>query len=382
MTQSWIPATFYRGGTSKGVFFHARHLPSARADIDPILLAVIGTPDPYGRQLNGMGGGISSLSKAVIIGPPTHPDADVDYTFVQLAVDRPIADWSGNCGNLSSAVGPFAVDEGLVEVADGEATVRFHQTNTKKIIHARFRVEDGKAAVDGDMEIGGVAGTGAPVRLDFVKPGGATTGKLLPTGNVVDRVTLAGGRSFEMSLVDASHPTVFIRASDVGLTGTESPDAIEADAELLGLLDQLRRQAGVMMGLGETPEQVTLMSPRIAMVAAAQPFMGIDRVLNDGNYDIATRMLSMERAHRAVPLASSLCLAVACRIEGTIPNLLSRKLGEGAPIRVGNPSGILSLGADVRNDGGWIADSAGVYRTARRLMQGEVAVPKRLLASG
>ncbi|MDB5650749.1 MAG: PrpF family protein [Hyphomicrobiales bacterium] len=379
MTQSWIPATFYRGGTSKGVFFHARHLPKTRVEIDPILLAVIGTPDPYGRQLNGMGGGISSLSKAVIIGPPTHPDADVDYTFIQLAVDRPMTDWSGNCGNLSSVVGPYAVDEGLVKVADGDATVRFHQTNTKKIIHARFRVEGGKAVVEGDLEIGGVAGSGAPVRLDFVNPGGATTGKLLPTGNVVDKVTLDDGRSFDMSLVDASHPTVFLRASDVGLTGTESPDAIEADGDLMSLLDRLRRRAGVMMGLGETPEQVTLMSPRIAMVAEAKPFMGIDRVMNDANFDIATRMLSMERAHRAVPLASSLCLAVACRIEGTLPNLLSRPLAVGSPIRLGNPSGILSLGADVRHDGGWIADSAGVYRTSRRLMQGEVAVPTRLL---
>src|SRR6476620_4772097 len=216
MNQAWIPATFWRGGTSKGVFFLAKDLPAAREKIDPILLAVLGTPDPYGRQLNGMGGGVSSLSKAVIIGPPTHPDADVDYTFVQVAVDREMTDWSGNCGNLSSVFGPFAIDEGLVKVLDGEATVRFHQTNTKKIIHARFRVEDGKAAVDGDMEIPGVAGTGAPVRLDFVNPGGATTGKLLPTGNVLDTVFIPGHGEFAASMVDASHPTVFVRAADFG----------------------------------------------------------------------------------------------------------------------------------------------------------------------
>lgn len=381
MTQQWIPASFYRGGTSKGVFFHARHLPKTREEIDPILLSVIGTPDPYGRQLNGMGGGISSLSKAVIIGPPTHPDAQVDYTFVQLAVDKPVADWSGNCGNLSSCIGPFAVDEGLVQVPDGEVTVRFHQVNTRKIIHARFRVEGGRAAVDGDMEIAGVAGTGAPVRLDFVNPGGATTGKLLPTGNIIDRVKLADGRSFEMSLVDASHPTVFVRASDLGLTGTESPEAIEADLELMALLDQLRRRAGVMMGLGATPEKVAMLTPRIAMVAQPQPFTSLDKASFDANYDIATRMISMERPHRAVPLASALCLAVACRIEGSVPSLLARPVKNNTPIRVGNPSGLLAFGADVRNDGGWIADSAGVYRTARRLMQGEVAVPKRLLTT-
>lgn len=374
MTQAWIPASFWRGGTSKGVFFHARDLPTSRAEIDPILLAVLGTPDPYGRQLNGMGGGISSLSKAVIIGPSTHPDADVDYTFIQVAVDRPMTDWSGNCGNLSSVVGPFAVDEGLVKVNDGEATVRFHQTNTKKIIHARFRVENGKAMVAGDMEIPGVAGTAAPVRLDFVNPGGATTGKLLPTGNVLDTIAIEGHGAFAASMVDASHPTVFVRASDFGLTGIESPDAIEADDALMALLDMVRRRAGVIMGLGDTPASIELMSPRIAIVAAPQAFTAIDKSPFDDRHDIATRMISMEKPHRAVPLASALCLAVACRIEGTLPNLLARKSEPGAPIRVGNPSGVLSFGADVRHDGGWIADSAGVYRTARCLMRGAVSV--------
>ena len=374
MTQAWIPASFWRGGTSKGVFFHARDLPTSRAEIDPIVLAVLGTPDPYGRQLNGMGGGISSLSKAVIIGPSTHPDADVDYTFIQVAVDRPMTDWSGNCGNLSSVVGPYAIDEGLVKVEDGETTVRFHQTNTKKIIHARFRVENGRAVVAGDMDIPGVAGTAAPVRLDFVNPGGATTGKLLPTGNVLDTIMIEGHGAFVASMVDASHPTVFVRASDFGLTGIESPDAIEADGRLMALLDVVRRRAGVIMGLGDTPESVELMSPRIAMVAAPQAFTAIDKSLFDDRHDIATRMISMEKPHRAVPLASALCLAVACRIEGTLPNLLARKSDPGAPIRVGNPSGVLAFGADVRHDGGWIADSAGVYRTARCLMKGAVSV--------
>jgi 2-methylaconitate cis-trans-isomerase PrpF len=285
-----------------------------------------------------------------------------------------MTDWSGNCGNLSSVVGPFAVDEGLVKVNDGEATVRFHQTNTKKIIHARFRVENGKAAVAGDMEIPGVAGTAAPVRLDFVNPGGATTGKLLPTGNVLDTIMIEGHGAFVASMVDASHPTVFVRASDFGLTGIESPDAIEADDGLMALLDIVRRRAGVIMGLGDTPESVELMSPRIAIVAVPQAFTAIDKSLFDDRHDITTRMISMEKPHRAVPLASALCLAVACRIEGTLPNLLSRKSEPGAPIRVGNPSGVLAFGADVRHEGGWIADSAGVYRTTRCLMKGAVSV--------
>ncbi len=161
MSQRFIPCAFYRGGTSKGLFFHARDLPADRAAIDRLFLAAIGSPDPYGRQLDGMGGGLSSLSKAVIIGPPTHPEADIDYTFVQLAGDKPLADWANNCGNLSSAVGPFAVDEGLVPARDGEALVRIHQTNTAKLIHSRFQVRDGRAAVSGDDRIAGVAGPGA-----------------------------------------------------------------------------------------------------------------------------------------------------------------------------------------------------------------------------
>src|SRR3954471_9758962 len=192
MTQRFIPAAFIRGGSSKGVFFHAKDLPTDRAAIDPILLGVLGSPDPYGRQLDGMGGGISSLSKGVIIGPPTRPDADVDYTFAQVAVDRPVVDWKGNCGNLSSAVGPFAVDEGLVRVEDGEALVRIHQVNTRKLIHARFPVREGRAEVRGDFAIAGVAGASARIRLDFLAPGGTQTGALLPTGKAADVLEIDG----------------------------------------------------------------------------------------------------------------------------------------------------------------------------------------------
>ena len=380
MNQAWIPATFWRGGTSKGVFFLSKDLPSAREKIDPILLAVIGTPDPYGRQLNGMGGGTSSLSKAVIIGPPTHPDADVDYTFIQLAIDKPIVDWTGNCGNLSSVIGPYAVDMGLVKMPDGEVTVRFHQTNTKKIIHARFRVENGMAAIEGDMEIAGVAGKAAPVRLDFVKPGGAATGKLLPTGQVVDQLPLPNGQIIDVSLVDASHPNAFLRARDLGLTGTEAPDAIQANSELMATFEHLRRKAGVKMGLAASEDKVTLTGPRIGVVAEPQAYVALDKATLSDDYEISTRMISVEQPHRAVPLSSGLCLAVACRIEGTLPHQMSRKIIDGQPIRIGNPSGVLTYGADVRQDKGhWVADSAGVYRTSRCLMKGMVAAPRHLV---
>ncbi len=380
MNQAWIPATFWRGGTSKGVFFLSKDLPTAREKIDPILLAVMGTPDPYGRQLNGMGGGTSSLSKAVIIGPSTHQDADVDYTFIQVAIDKPIVDWTGNCGNLSSVIGPYAVDMGLVKVPDGEVTVRFHQTNTKKIIHACFFVENGMAAIDGDMEIAGVAGKAAPVRLDFVKPGGAATGKLLPTGQVVDQLPLPNGQLIDVSLVDASHPNAFLRARDLGLTGTEAPDDLQANSELMATLEHLRRKAGVKMGLAASEDKVTLTGPRIGVVAEPQTYVALDKATISDDYEISTRMISVEQPHRAVPLSSGLCLSVACRMEGTLPHQMSRKITDGQPIRIGNPSGLLTYGADVRQENGqWVADSAGVYRTSRCLMKGMVAVPRHLV---
>jgi 2-methylaconitate isomerase len=381
VSQRFLPAVFMRGGSSKGVFFHARDLPAEREEVDRILLSVLGSPDPYGRQLDGMGGGISSLSKAVMIGPPTHPEADVDYTFAQVAVERPVVDWRDNCGNLSSAVGPFAVDEGLVRVEDGEASlVRIHQVNTRKLIHARFPVRDGRAEVRGDFAIAGVAGTGARIRLDFLAPGGTQTAALLPTGKAVDVLEIDGLGPLRATLVDAANPAVFVAASDLGLSGAESPDAMEGDAALMALLDRVRRAAGVAMGLGATPEAVGLASPRIAAVAGPLAARTLDgRVLDSDGHDVTVRMLSMGRPHRAVPMTGAMALAVACRIEGSVPHAMAARRGGGRPeeIRVAHPSGSLTVGAEVRRESGgagWGAESAVVFRTARRLMQGEVAV--------
>ena len=379
MDQAFIPAVFMRGGSSKGVFFHAKHLPADRARQDAIFLSVLGSPDPYGRQLDGMGGGISSLSKAVIVGPPTHPDADVDYTFAQVAVDRPLVDWSSNCGNLSSAIGPFAVDEGLVRASDGEALVRIHQVNTQRIIHARFPVRGGRAAVAGDFAMAGVAGTGARIRLDFLAPGGGATGSLLPTGDVVDTLE-HDGRRYAATLVDAANACVFLDARELGLTGAETPEAIEADTALMARLDALRRIAAVRMGLCAAPEAAPLAIPKVAVVAPPAAYRALDGVAHDAaTHDIAVRMISMERAHRAVPLTGAMALGVACRIAGSLPQAMAGSLA-GDEVRVANPSGILSVGAEVsRRETGWFADSAVVFRTARRLMQGAVAVPMRLL---
>ena len=375
MTQREIPAVFMRGGSSKGVFFHARDLPTKRSEIDPIFLTVLGSPDPYGRQLDGMGGGLSSLSKAVIVGPPTRPDCDVDFTFAQVAVDKPVVDWNSNCGNLSGAIGAFAVDEGLVAAADGEALVRIHQVNTRKVIHARFPVANGKATVTGDYVMAGVAGTGARVRLDFLEPGGAFTGKLLPTGNVIDQLTVPGVGTLTVSMVDAAHCTVFVAAVDVGCTGAETPDEIEADKDVMTRLDAVRRHGAVAMGLGANAESVALANPRVALVFAPRDFRTLDgAVLPASDYDIGIRILSMERVHRAVPLTSAMCLGVAARISGTVPYELARKV-PGDEIRVGHPSGALAVGAEISAGDRPEAKSAVVFRTARRLMQGTVLIP-------
>src|SRR6267378_457402 len=240
MTQARVRAVYMRGGTSRCLVFHEGDLPAAGPERDYILLAALGSPDPYGRQLDGLGGGISSLSKACIIGPPTHPDADVDYTFAQVDVKSPVVDYSGNCGNCSSAVGPFAIDESLVTATDGTTIVRIHNTNTRKLIVSHVPVKDGEAAVEGDFELAGVAGRGARITLDFQDPGGA-----------------------EASLVDATNPMVFVRAKDLGLVGTESPQAIDADRPLAARLEALRVEAAARMGI---PGSAAI--PKIAMVTA------------------------------------------------------------------------------------------------------------------
>ena len=378
MSQRFYPCVFYRGGTSKGMFFHAKDLPADRDVAARVMLAAVGSPDPYGRQLDGMGGGISSLSKAVIIGPSTHPEADVDYTFIQLAVDEPVADWTNNCGNLSSAVGHFAVDERLVAAKDGEALVRIHQTNTKKLIHSRFDVRGGKAVVSGDYRIAGVAGTGARIRLDFLAPGGAVTGKLLPTGNVVDRIDLGADGAYDVSIIDATSPIAYVEAAAVGFEGSETPEEIEARKDVMDRLERLRRAAGVMIGLGPTPESIGLQTPRVAMVAEPHKFSSLDGdTIESHAFDVATRMISMQRAHRAIPGTGGLNLGVATQIEESIPNRVSKPANSFGEVRVGNPSGLVSVGAVVRQEGArWTAESALLFRTARRLMQGEVAVPE------
>jgi hypothetical protein len=365
MRQQKVRAVYMRGGTSRCLVFHARDLPAPGPARDAILLAALGSPDPYGRQLDGLGGGISSLSKACIIGPSTLPGADVDYTFAQVEVKRSLVDYAGNCGNCSSSVGPFAIDEGLVAARDGETVVRIHNTNTKKLIVAHVPVAGGEAAVAGDFELAGVPGRGARIALDFVEPGGAGTGRLLPTGRTRD--VIAG---VDVSCVDATNPVVFVRARDLGLTGIETPAAVDADHELSARLEMLRVEAAARMGM---PESAAV--PKIAFVAPPADFAGLDGVRYPADtFDVLGRAISMGNCHRAFPLTVAMCLAVAARVDGTLVHEVARRR-EG-DVMLGHPSGVLPLDAAVGlKDGAPWAEKVTVYRTARRLMEGFVRVP-------
>lgn len=379
MTQTSLPAVFMRGGTSKALMVHRRDLPASQDDWAPIFTAAMGSPDPYGRQLDGMGGGVSSLSKVCIIAPSEHPDADVDYTFAQVMVKDARVDYRGNCGNMSAAVGPFAVDQGLVQAGDGKTTVRIFNTNTKKIIHSTFETANGRTRYGGDLAIPGVSGTGSPIKLDFIQPGGATTGTLLPTGNVTDTLEVAGVGTLEVSMVDAANAAVFVRAQDVGLTGLELPDQLESDPDILTRLDAIRVHASVKMGIApdiESARKITIV-PFICIVSppADNPTLSGDTV-PASDIDLVARVISNGQPHRALPLTVSLCTAVAARIDGTVASqALSPKAGDDA-LRLGMPSGILTVAADVGQENGqWVAHAGSFFRTARLLFDGRVWVP-------
>lgn len=380
--QARIPAVFMRGGTSRALFFRAEDLPADQEERDALFLAALGSPDPYGRQLDGLGGGISSLSKVAIIGPPSAPGVDVSYTFGQVEVGRPVVDYRGNCGNISSAVGPYAIDEGLVAATEPTTDVTFLNTNTGKRIVARVPVEEGAAATRGDFALPGVAGTGARIALEFLDPGGAVTGRLLPTGRPCDELEVPGVGRIAASLVDATNPMVYLRAADVGLTGIEPPAALDADAALMDRLERIRAEAAVRMGMvpdARTASERSLAVPKIAVVARPQEYTDLSGGLVRGqSVDLVARVVSMGQFHRAFALTGAMCLAVAAHVPGTLVAEATGALAPGADVRIGHPSGVLPIAATVRAEGGAPqAVSVCVYRTARRLMEGWVRVPPR-----
>jgi 2-methylaconitate cis-trans-isomerase PrpF len=339
-----------------------------------------------------MGGGVSSLSKVCVVGPPSRDDADIDYTFAQVLVKEARVDYSGNCGNMSSAMGPFAVDEGLVKSSGADALVRVHNTNTKKIIWSRFALDDGMAAVDGDLAIPGVAGTGAPVKLEFREPGGATTGLLLPTGNVADTLDVPGFGKFRVSMVDAANACVFARAADLGIKGTELPDEIDANPELLRKLAAIRIAASLAMGVTRTTQEAEkrALVPFVGFVSPPQDAkMLTGETLKGAGVDLTGRMMSSGQPHRALPLTASLCMAVAARLSGSVVHESARPTADPeSEIRIAMPSGVLTVAASVRRlEGHWHAEQGAFYRTQRRMFEGHVLVrasrvPQLAAASG
>ncbi len=371
MAQRWLPAVYMRGGTSRALFFNRADLPppGAGGDTaawDAIFRAALGSPDPNRRQLDGMGGGITSLSKIAVIGPPTREGADVDYTFAQVDVTTTAVGYRGNCGNISSAVGPYAVNEGLV-VPDGPAAdVVIHNTNTGKLIRARFACADAEAAVEGDMALDGVAGTGAPVELSFLDPAGAATGKLFPTGRRVDTLVLPDGASVAATLLDVCNPVAFVPAEAFGLTLSESADALAADAGLLARLEAVRAAAAHAMGMVADPRDAYTLLRNLPLVAIVGPPA-------DGRAHVATRMISSGQPHKASPLTGGMCLAAAALLPGTLVHAVSRPAEAGAPLTIAHASGLLDVSA--RGDFTAAAptvEEAAVFRTARRLMSGRV----------
>jgi 2-methylaconitate cis-trans-isomerase PrpF len=355
--------------------FHRRDLPENRGEWDAIFLSAMGSPDLNGRQLDGMGGGISSLSKVCILAGSTRPNVDIDYTFAQVSVKEARVDYSTNCGNMSSAVGPFAVDEQIISPRDGDTTVRIFNTNTEKTIHSTFEVRGGRALVEGELAIPGVTGKGAPIRLDFLEPAGASTGRLLPTGNPSDFLDVPGLGRVEASMIDAANACVFVSAETLGIAGIEMPEEIERNVELLSRLSAIRLQASVAMGISRSLEAAhrNVSLPFIGFVSPSQDARTLsgERV-SASAADITVRMISNGQPHRAMPLTASICVAAASQVQSTMVHRALRP-GVAETLRIAMPSGVLQVAAEVREEQGrWHVARGSLFRTARRLFEGYV----------
>lgn len=364
-----VPCVIMRGGTSKAVFIKENDLPANHELRDKTILAIFGSPDV--RQIDGLAGADPLTSKLAIIGPSSRPDADVDYTFGQVSITDALIDYSGNCGNISSAVGPFAIDESLVRAVEPVTTVRIHNTNTGKMLYAEVQVKDGKARVSGNCKIDGVPGTAAPILMDFASTAGSSTGKLLPTGNVVDVIETSQG-PIEVSMVDVSNPCVFVRAADVKMKGTETPSEINGNPELLSLLEELRAKCCVIMGKADTVADATKRSPAfpmIAFVSEAHDYIDFTsgQVIKKEQVDFVSRMMFMQVLHKTYPGTGTACTGAAAKIKGTIVNQVIPHIDSIDTIRIGHPAGILPVVAAVE-DG--IVKKAAFERTARRIMEG------------
>jgi hypothetical protein len=377
-----------RGGTSKGVFFRADSLPSDRALRDRILLRVIGSPDPYGQQIDGMGAATSSTSKVVLVGPSSREDCDVDYWFGQVAIDKPVVDWSGNCGNLTSAVGPFAIAQGLVDAPrDGIAAVRIWQANINAKIIAHVPMQDGAVLEEGDFELDGVSFPAAEIRIEFLDPSGeggdddAGSG-MFPTGNPIDTLDVPGVGVIELTMINAGNPAIFIDAATLGLKGNELQRDINGNTDLLSKAEAIRAHAAVRMGLSRTADEASTLrphTPKLAFVATPSAYVASSgKPVDPATLDINARIFSMGKLHHAMTGTGAVAVAVAGVIPGTVVHrLLTNRTAD--RIRFGHPSGVLAVGAEAgQRDGSWVVTKAIMSRTARRLMEGNIFVPSSL----
>ena len=383
--QIQVRATYMRGGTSKGVFFNLKDLPEACQVAgearDKLLMRVIGSPDPYGAQIDGMGGATSSTSKTVIVSKSTMPDHDVDYLFGQVAIDRPFMDWSGNCGNLSAAIGPFAIHEGLIDPAkipeNGICEVKIWQANIKKTIIGKVQITNGQVQETGDFELDGVTFPAAEIEVSFMDPADGE-GSMFPTGNLVDDLEVPGVGTFKATMINSGIPTIFLNAEEIGYEGTELREAINNDPEALARFETMRAHGALKMGLitdlkeAETRQH----TPKIAFVSPPKNYTASSgKAITTDDVDVLVRALSMGKLHHAMMGTAAVAIATAAAVPGTLVNLAAGG-GERDAVRFGHPSGTLRVGAKAEEvDGEWTAKAAIMSRSARLLMTGSVHVP-------
>lgn len=384
-----IAATYMRGGTSKGVFFSLKDLPEA-AQVpgparDALLLRVIGSPDPYDKQIDGMGGATSSTSKTVILSKSTRADHDVDYLFGQVSIDKPFVDWSGNCGNLSAAVGSFAISNGLVDASriphNGVAVVRVWQANIGKTIIAHVPITNGEVQETGDFELDGVTFPAAEVQVEFMDPAAEEEGgggSMFPTGNLVDELEVPGVGTFKATMINAGIPTIFVNAEDIGYTGTELQGAINGDPQALLMFETIRAYGALRMGLIANLEEAAKRqhTPKVAFVAKPADYVASSgKAIAAGDVDLLVRALSMGKLHHAMMGTAAVAIGTAAAISGTLVNLAAGGVERNA-VRFGHPSGTLRVGAEATLENGeWVVKKAIMSRSARVLMEGYVRVP-------
>ncbi|CAN5399463.1 2-methylaconitate cis-trans isomerase PrpF [soil metagenome] len=384
-----VPAVYMRGGTSKGVFFRLQDMPAStqvpgRAR-DRFLQRVIGSPDPYGKQTDGMGAATSSTSKTVILARSTRPDHDVDYLFGQVSIDADFVDWSGNCGNLSAAVGPFSIANGLVDASriprDGIATVRIWQANIGKTIIGHVMMKDGEVQETGDFELDGVTFPAAEVQLEFLDPAAEEEGgggAMFPTGNVVDELEVPGIGTFKATMINAGIPTIFIDADALGFTGTELQDAINSDPKTLARLETIRAHGSLRMGIIKTLDEAKLRqhTPKVAWVNKPVEYRSSSgKTIGAGDADVLVRAMSMGKLHHAMMGTAAVAIGTAAAITGTVVNLAAGG-GDRSSVRFGHPSGTLRVGAEAKQENGeWVVKKAIMSRSARVLMEGHIRVP-------